>query len=210
MFPVVPLAASPCRAKPQAAFFRASERSSHRSLTNPCTRTLYKGRTSMRRHHLFLGLIAAVSVSAFFVWRSSSGAPQPPDNGQGGERRAAQQLAARPDHSLQQRRRLLPARRRHRRRRPRGLAVPGQRRQRSAQKPRPARPRPRQGDNHQLRRPGTHRTHPQNFFARSDRQSDVRPDAQPGARREDRGDAAKRQRRRLQHADGHHRRHGIA
>ena len=46
----------------------------------------------MRRHHLFLGLIAAVSVSAFFVWRSSSGAPQPPNNGQGGERRAAQQL----------------------------------------------------------------------------------------------------------------------
>lgn len=46
----------------------------------------------MRRHHLFLALIAAVCVSAFVVWRSSSGAPQPPNNGQANDRRPAHQL----------------------------------------------------------------------------------------------------------------------
>jgi hypothetical protein len=33
----------------------------------------------MRRHHLFLLLIAAVAASVLFVWRSTSGAPQPSD-----------------------------------------------------------------------------------------------------------------------------------
>ncbi|MGH7174048.1 MAG: DUF4139 domain-containing protein, partial [Gemmataceae bacterium] len=46
----------------------------------------------MRRHHLFLALIAAVCVCAIFVWRSSSGAPQVPDHGQANERRPAHQL----------------------------------------------------------------------------------------------------------------------
>ncbi len=47
----------------------------------------------MRRQHLFLVLIAAVTVSVFLVWRSSPGAPQPPDNGSGaGERRSGQNL----------------------------------------------------------------------------------------------------------------------
>jgi hypothetical protein len=35
----------------------------------------------MRRYHLYFVLIVAVTVSALFVWRSSSGEPQPPDNG---------------------------------------------------------------------------------------------------------------------------------
>jgi hypothetical protein len=48
----------------------------------------------MRRHHLFLGLIVAVSVSAFLVWRSSPGAPQAPDNGVN-ERRPANSLSLR-------------------------------------------------------------------------------------------------------------------
>jgi hypothetical protein len=46
----------------------------------------------MRRHHLFLALIAAVGVSTFIVWRSSPGAPQPPDNGQASERRLGHRL----------------------------------------------------------------------------------------------------------------------
>ncbi|HZV03569.1 MAG TPA: DUF4139 domain-containing protein [Gemmataceae bacterium] len=47
----------------------------------------------MRRHHLFLVLVAAATVSALFVWHSSSGAPQTPDNGQTASER-------RPGHSL--------------------------------------------------------------------------------------------------------------
>jgi hypothetical protein len=35
----------------------------------------------MRRNCLFLGLVAAVTASVLIVWRSSSGAPQPPDAG---------------------------------------------------------------------------------------------------------------------------------
>ncbi|HEY7329351.1 MAG TPA: DUF4139 domain-containing protein [Gemmataceae bacterium] len=47
----------------------------------------------MRRHHLFLVLIAAVMVSIGLVWRSLPGAPQAPDNGAvAGENRSGQNL----------------------------------------------------------------------------------------------------------------------
>jgi hypothetical protein len=47
----------------------------------------------MRRHHLFLVLVAAATVSALFVWHSSSGAPQTSGNGHAGSER-------RTDHGL--------------------------------------------------------------------------------------------------------------
>jgi len=49
----------------------------------------------MRRQHLFLVLIAAVPICAFFVWRSSAGAPQTPDNGSASERRPGPNLPIR-------------------------------------------------------------------------------------------------------------------
>ncbi len=49
----------------------------------------------MRRHHLFLVLIAAVPICVFFVWRSSAGAPQTPDNGSASERRSGPNLLIR-------------------------------------------------------------------------------------------------------------------
>ncbi len=49
----------------------------------------------MRRHHLFLVLIAAVPICVFFVWRSSAGTPQTPDNGSASERRSGPNLPIR-------------------------------------------------------------------------------------------------------------------
>jgi hypothetical protein len=47
----------------------------------------------MRRHHLFLLLIAVVPISALLVWRSSRAAPQPPGNEPAAsERRSGQNL----------------------------------------------------------------------------------------------------------------------
>ncbi len=166
----------------------------------------------MRRHHLFLVLIGAVAIvraarlALVAGSAAAGGRTHPPRTNTSRARRCrsarsscstAASATSSAEGSIEGDARV-------------DLQLPGQRCQRLAQKPRPARPRQRQGHDHQLRRPGTHRPHTQNLRPRPDRQSDVRPAAQPGARRENRGDAAKRQRHRHQHADRHHRRHGIA
>jgi hypothetical protein len=46
----------------------------------------------MRRHLLFLVLIAVVPICVFFVWHTSAGAPQVPDNGSASERRSGPNL----------------------------------------------------------------------------------------------------------------------
>src|SRR5579885_3221055 len=81
--------------KPHAVFFSRKGRLRPSFLISPLIPPCFGGNTLMRRQHLFLVLIAAVPICAFFVWRSSAGAPQTPDNGSASERRPGPNLPIR-------------------------------------------------------------------------------------------------------------------
>ena len=145
----------------------------------------------MRRLLWIVPSIFAVALTGYILARPSAAPADPTDSAPAAASLpSATRVADHPRRPVQQRRRLLPARRRVEGNTRVDLTFPVAGRQRPAQEHGPARPRRRPHQRRQLRQSRSHRQDAEQLRHQPDRQPVVRPDSQPGPRREGRGHAA--------------------